>query len=169
MERAKRREAGRETRGIALEGGAQVLDEVDLVDVAAADRLLGGLDRGRVALVVPAALPVTDPERARRGRLFLTRVDAGGEQRQPAGLWRIRPARAPERVRAAVAEDDVGDVVLACKEARVVEVGLDLGEGIGSAPDFEHGVTLARDALNLQAVAQVGARKLADGAARPRA
>ena len=130
---------GGEPGRIALERRAQVLDEVDLVDVAARDRVLDGLDRGRVALVVPGALATR-----RSGR-------AGSGEARPPG-W-IRAARSGSRHgsggsgqgarRSArgepVAEEDVGDQVLAREEARVVEVGLELGERVVSAPDFEHG------------------------------
>ena len=138
MERPQGCEARREAGGIALERRVQVLDEVDLVDVAAPDRLADCLDCARVALVVPGAPPLADRERAGCARLLVPRVDPGGEARQPAGLGRVGPGGAAQGAGDAIAEEDVGDEIVARAEARVVEVALELGEGVVSAPDLQH-------------------------------
>jgi hypothetical protein len=144
VERAEWREGRGEPSRVALERRVQVLNEVDLVDVAAPDRVLDGLDRGRVAIVVPGPSPLADPKRGGRGGWLVTRVDPGGEERQAGRLGRIGPRRAPEVPGDAVAEENVGhDVVAVAEEALVREVALQLGEGVGSAPDLEHALTLA--------------------------
>ena len=66
MERAQARETRRQAGGVAREGRAEVLDEVHLVDVAAGDRRLHGLDRLRVGVVLPRPPPFADREPAGR-------------------------------------------------------------------------------------------------------
>src|SRR5688500_7776820 len=88
MERPQRGERGRERGGITFERRVQVLDEVDLVDVAARDGRLGALDRACVALVVPGALPFTDREPSGGRRLLVEPADARGEERKPTRLGR---------------------------------------------------------------------------------
>src|SRR5207248_8716964 len=89
------RERGRELRGLALEGGRQVLDEVHLVDVAARDRLPNRLDRLAVLGIAPAALPGAE-ERATDGheRRLVRGPDPAREERQRGtGLRRRRGRR----------------------------------------------------------------------------
>jgi hypothetical protein len=93
-----------------------VLDEVDLVDVAARDRCPHGRDRGRVAVVVPAALPLAAAEAAAGRDDLCGRPDPAGEERQRARLRRRRCRLAAERGREAVAEVEVGDEAVAPPE-----------------------------------------------------
>ena len=60
-ERPQLRERARERARIAGEGSREVLDEVDLVDVAPRDRRANRLDRLGVAGVAPGAAPLADP------------------------------------------------------------------------------------------------------------
>src|SRR5215211_7683562 len=59
-ERAEGRERGDECSRVALEVRHEMLDEVDLVDVAALDGRPHLLDGGGVLLVRPASPPATD-------------------------------------------------------------------------------------------------------------
>ena len=108
MERRERRQARGEAGGIALERRVQVLDEVDLIDVAASDRLLDGLDRRRIGLVVPGAPPLADRNAPGAGGCS----SAGGFGRRAAAAGTARAGRARARVGERgdpVAEEDVGD------------------------------------------------------------
>ena len=62
VQRAQRRELGGERARLARERRRQVLHEVDLVDVAARDRLAHALDRGLVVRGAPGRLPRADDE-----------------------------------------------------------------------------------------------------------
>ena len=110
-ERPQRRQRLRQPTRIARERRGEMLDEVDLVDVAGGDRRPHRLDRRAVLLLRPGPLPRADPNAPPAWR---------------AGSWpdlRLRPAAAgtaragrargaPERRRQAVAEEHVGDEAL---------------------------------------------------------
>ena len=96
VEWAQVAEGQRERGRIARERRREVLDEVHLVDVAAGDRRAHRPDRGGVALVVPAALPLPDLVAGRRdargcstGRTRQARTGSGhgsgGRQRGRGG------------------------------------------------------------------------------------
>ena len=99
---------------IAVELGAQMLHEVDLVDVALGDRRPHRLDRGGVLGLGPARAATSPiayaPGRAPRRGARLDRVRDGGQR---ARLRRRRRRRAPQRVGAAVADVDARDDVVA--------------------------------------------------------
>ena len=115
VQRRERRERSREPRRVALEARGEVLDEVDLVDVATRDRGAHLVDRGAVVVGRPRLLPLPDPERSSSDRLltFVRGPDAGRHDGQRAGLRRRRPRLPAERLREAVAEVDVGDETFA--------------------------------------------------------
>src|SRR5262245_23058290 len=105
----------------------QVLDEIDLVHVAAADGGLDCLDRGCIGLVVPGARPFADRERAGRLPDLVDRVDTRGEERQSARLRGIRPGLPAKSAREPVPQEYVGhEAVAAAEEARLLEIRLEL-------------------------------------------
>src|SRR5207248_3981525 len=123
-ERPERRERARKPERVAVEVGAQMLDEIHLVDVAFGDRIANGLDAVRVLALGPARVPRSDRVRARWGLRRLERIRDRG---QHTGLRWSRRARAPERIRAAIADVDLRNRVVPAEEALVPERGLELG------------------------------------------
>ena len=101
-----------------------MLDEVDLVDVAACDRLAYGLDRAGVLGRGPGALPGAEPKLIRAAvpaavtdtvtisvviiDNIARRPDGAGEERQRAGLGWGRRAVASDRRREAIPEVEIG-------------------------------------------------------------
>ena len=137
-ERPQRRKRLGERHRIALERRREMLDEVDLVDVAARDRRAHGLDRGRVGLVGPAPLPLAEPEAhrlawrgSRSGRMRQARTGSGH------GSGGVGNGRAPQRRREPVAEVEIGDDVLAPPEALAGEVVLERLERAGRFVQLE--------------------------------
>jgi hypothetical protein len=98
-----------------------MLHEVHLVDVAARDRRAHLLDRGRVRVVVPAALPLAQQVTTCYKRCLGSRPDAAREERQRALLGRGGPGKAAKRVGEPVAEIEVGDDAVAAPEALRLE------------------------------------------------
>ena len=78
---------------VAGERRGEMLDEVDLVDVAARDRGAHRLDRLCVALVVPGPLPLASSYPTVRRAPAPLGADPAGEERQRAGLG-LAPVRA---------------------------------------------------------------------------
>src|SRR6188472_89835 len=122
-----------------------MLDDVHLVDVSPRDRSTDALDRGRVARVVPGALPVADRVAPRRRLRPGDGPDAAGGERQRTRLRRVRPRHPPDGARKRVAEVEVRDepVGAAAEEAGVAEVRLDFGERVLGPVELKHGYKLA--------------------------
>src|SRR6266480_3697224 len=120
----RRAEAGR----IPLERRGEVLDEVDLIDVAARDRLLDRLHRLRIVLVAPGALPFTDPVGADRAQGLTERTDATCGEREFAGLWGDGCCRPANRLREPVPEVQVRDAPARAVEPFLAKVALDRRE-----------------------------------------
>src|SRR5581483_9642086 len=90
LQRPEWGKCGGEALGRPLERRGEVLDEVDLVRVAARDRTANGPDRGRVPLVVPRSLPLAQVTTCYLLRFGSRRPYAAGEQGQRARLRRRR-------------------------------------------------------------------------------
>ena len=97
--------------GIAGERRGEMLDEIRLVDVAAARSRRARPRSRRRSRRRPSCAPTrrARSRRSRRARRRPAAPDAAGEQRQRARLGRRRAAVAAERRREAVAEVEVGD------------------------------------------------------------
>src|SRR6266480_811460 len=132
MEAGKRRD---EADGIALERRREVLDQVDLVDVASGDRFLDGLDGLRVVIIAPGALPLADAIGANLGRGLVERTNATGGEWEPAGLGRVRRRGPANRLREPVAEIEVGDESVRAEEPFVPKVVLDRRESALGLPE----------------------------------
>ena len=92
LERPERRERSREPGRVAAKRRRQVLDEVDLVDVAGRDRRAHALDGSAVRSLVPGRLPLADAECT--GAAARARPRAGSRLRPPAaGTARADRAR----------------------------------------------------------------------------
>ena len=89
LERPERRERGREPGRVAAKRRRQVLDEVDLVDVAGRDRRAHALDGSAVRGLVPGRLPLADAECAGRRRGLVHAPDPDRGRRQRARLGRV--------------------------------------------------------------------------------
>ncbi len=95
-QRAEVRESPRQRARIALEGGLEVLHEVDLVDVPARDRRSHLLDRGTVLRRSPRTVPTPDRERALvtiSCKRCLARDSACGQGKRGTGLGRTSSIR----------------------------------------------------------------------------
>ena len=130
LERPKRRERSREPGRVAAERRGQMLDEVDLVDVAGRDRRPNALDGSAVLSLVPGRLPLADAERTGRRRGLVHAPDPDCGRRQRARLGRVGDVRAAQRPRQPVPEIHVGDeaVAPALEEPCRAELALDVGQ-----------------------------------------
>jgi hypothetical protein len=130
-----------------------VLDEVDLVHVAALDRRLHRLDGGGVGVLVPGPAPLADPEGGGgRTRLELGPYLARGE-RERTGLGRIGVPPSPKRARKPVAEIEIGDDVFrsAAEEPGGAKVILDRSERAVRGMQFSTCGTLPGTAFRIPA------------------
>jgi hypothetical protein len=137
-------QSSREGARLSVDVRAQVLDEVHLVDVAAPDRLAHPVDRVAVLRVAPRALPLAHRAIVRAGHVGARtpHVPHGrGCEGQGARLGRGGDARPPERLREAVAEEEVRLEGLAAgrEEAALAQVRLDLLERALGRVQLEHG------------------------------
>ena len=134
MKRAQRRKRGREPGGIALEARREVLDEVDLVDIAACDRGTHLADSSAVVVRRPRRVPLPDAERqTRRTPVFVRGPNSGRSNGQPARLHRRGPGLAPERLPQAVAEVDVGNQPVAQPAGQILLERLERPSGCQSS------------------------------------
>ena len=142
------REAGGERARIARELGCQVLDEVDLVDVAARDRIADPLDR--CGVIAGAQVCRQGPkERVAESSCIVARIviidnilprpDGTGCERQRARLRRSARVPAPDRRGEAVPEVQVGDEILAARreEAALAQPPLEQLEGALGLVDLD--------------------------------
>ncbi len=125
-QRVEVRERGGEREGelarVSRAGRREMLDEIDLVDVASLDRGAHAVDRGGVLRRSPGRLPRPNHSlnRCPKRRSVVTmsnRIrlapDGAGEQRQRgARLRRRRCVRPADRLRQAVTEVEIGDQLL---------------------------------------------------------
>ena len=125
---------------VALELGAQMLHEVDLVDVAAPDRAANRLDRIGVLRIGPRPLPRADPGMS-EGQSLGHVPNGHGRERQRRGLGRRGDVRPPQRLREPVAEEEIRLELLAARreEAALAEIRLDLLERSLRRMELEHG------------------------------
>jgi hypothetical protein len=99
-----------------------MLNEIDLVDVASADRLAHGIDRNGVVRLGPGSCPRPDRRRCviaqnlafqicsvAIGDNIVVRTDDTCEQRQRAGLWWRRRLVSTDRLRKPVSEVQLRD------------------------------------------------------------
>jgi hypothetical protein len=93
-----------------------MLDEIHLIDVPALDCRAHRRDRGRVAVVVPAALPLAAGEASTPCASPAGRPDPAREERQRTRLGRRRRRLPAERGGEAETEVEVGDEVVALPE-----------------------------------------------------
>ena len=143
--RPERAEPVRERGRAAVERRREVLDEVDLVDVPAPDRLAHRLDRLAVVGLGPGPLPLANRD-VSQGQ-SLGRVPHGhGRERQRARLRRRGRVRAAQRLREAVAEIEIRLERLAAgrEEASLAQVRLDLLERALGRVQLEHGYASER-------------------------
>ena len=108
-ERPQRSERRGHAGRIAVEGRREVLDEVDLVDVAGRDRLPHRLDGGRVGTIVRRPLPVADVVRACPRQRARPRVARAPPQAAAGTAPGGRDRVAAESPREPVAEVEVGN------------------------------------------------------------
>jgi hypothetical protein len=92
---------------ISFVGRMQVLHQVDLVHVAAADRAPHVLDGAPILAGGPRPLPFADRELLPATTRERASPQATRNEREPAGLGGRRSGVAPDRLRQAVAQVDV--------------------------------------------------------------
>jgi hypothetical protein len=139
--RAERAEPARQRLSAPGERRREMLDEIDLIDVAAPDRGAHGLDRFGVVRIGPRPLPLSHRD-VSQGQT-LGRVSKGhGRQRQWARLGRLRCRGPAEWLREAVAEVEIRLAFLAARreEPVLAQVGLDLLERALGRVQLEHGL-----------------------------
>ena len=144
VERTQRCKRGGEACRVAVEAGGEVLDEVDLVDVAARDRRPHLADSLGVVLRRPRRFPLPDPEgRSRRTLVGDRGTDPGCGNGQRARLGRRGPRFSPQCLRQAVTEVDVGDEPLVQSACQVL---LERLERVLGLPELKHRRSVPRGA-----------------------
>ncbi len=140
----QRCQPGGERCRVAGELRGEVLDEVDLVDVAASDGAPHAADSIGVCRRTPRPLPGTERERAVTvivviGANILSRPDGTRSEREGARLRRRRGAAAPDLGGEAVAQIELGDELLptGCEESAVAQPRFDRLERVCRVVDLD--------------------------------